>query len=366
MVYDQDNDITFKEITGYYYQSDKVKFIDHVYRDKIIKSQYFSYEDGNIIFDRFNVYDGKNRLVYITIKGKDFPGFQNYTDVYIRVVFSYDREDGMIDYTGYRLMDFQDESYKAHQYSMYSQGTVNKRYMPVEVTTKISNLAVVEVKSSNNDAIWIAPLSYTYYETYEYADTKDDEAAIYTVYMREDNASTAEVLRAQRGIINGNDRKGEHEKWLLFRKTAETDRTGKKTIRTEAYSTEEAEIIETVIENGIETWRQVGAEYPPDGLYSKIKRIYIKDGLYLEHVLWSDDGYTDRGPSALICDDERVTFNRRDREFSSRLYMSLDVFPKDTSQIARNYYSPATPWKECGEGESEDEYTGETSEGTEQ
>jgi hypothetical protein len=284
--------------------------------------------------------------------GKDFPGSQKYANVHVRAAFSYDREDGMIDYTGYRLRD-EDGSAEAHQYSMYSRGTVNERYLPVEVTTKITNLVVFEIKPLGSDAIYTVPLSYTYYETNKYADTKDGEAAVYTVYMSEDNESTAEILRAQRGIENGNGHKGEREKWLLFRKTVETGQAGNKTITEESYSLKVPEIIKTVIENGMETRLRAGVGYPPEGIPSKTKRIYIKDGLNLGHILRSYHNYTDSGLLELICDDEKVFFN--EREFTSNLQISLDIFSRDASIIAPNYYSPDTPWRERGE-ENRDGY----------
>lgn len=358
MAIDPETGIAFKEITGYYYQSDKVKFVDIVNEDdKIVQTQYFSYEDGNVIFTRFNAYNLRNQLVYIAITGKDFPGGQNYTNVHIRAVFSYEREDGMIDYTGYRLVDFSDRNDEAHQYSMYSQGTVNKSYLPVEVTTKITNFVVFGVKSLGRDEFFALPLSYTYYETYIYADAKDEEAAVYDVYMREDNESIAKVLRAQRGIENGNGRKGEHEKWLIFRKTVKTGQAGDKTTTEEYYGLKVPEIIKTVIENGMETRRRTGVESPPEAILPKTKRIHIKDGLRLGHILLSYHNYTDSGLLELICDDEKAFFNKR--EFNSNLQISLDIFSSDDNIIAQNYYSPDTPWRERGE-ENMDGYNSPT------
>jgi hypothetical protein len=45
MAIDPEAGVIFKEITGYYYQSDKVKFVDsvNVFSEKIVHTRYFSY-----------------------------------------------------------------------------------------------------------------------------------------------------------------------------------------------------------------------------------------------------------------------------------------------------------------------------------
>jgi hypothetical protein len=123
----QDQDV--KKISGLYYGTGKIKFIDNMEQDKIIRSEYFDFVTGASVFVRLNTYtDGALSDVSISVTNTKWDIFQK------RCFFSQDPHNPeLLHYMSYQILETS-AAFRADKY-LFLKGIFNKEYLPVEIET---------------------------------------------------------------------------------------------------------------------------------------------------------------------------------------------------------------------------------------
>lgn len=148
-------------ITGFYYNSDSVKFIDEIQNGRIIKSTYFKKDNNTELYVKHFYYDDDMRPVHITIELRnDDTGLNNHYTYFVSLFFTYTSKNN-IAYKGVRRQ-------KTRTYEEYilSSGNFNLHYDPVTIKSTIMR---------------IQGMNSAFFETTENFVQKDDEV-IYECY----------------------------------------------------------------------------------------------------------------------------------------------------------------------------------------
>jgi hypothetical protein len=122
-------------VTGFYYNSDNVKFIDEIQNGRIIKSTYFNKADNTELYVKHFYYDDLMRPVHITIELKgDGPEVKNQYTYFVSLFFTYNSKN-TIAYKGVRC-----QKSKTYEEYILSSGNFDVHYNPVTIRSTIMRI----------------------------------------------------------------------------------------------------------------------------------------------------------------------------------------------------------------------------------
>jgi hypothetical protein len=375
-------------ITGYYYQSDIVKFIDTVANNSVIKTKYFD-KSNSPVYTRINTYmsDGFMNSIAVTEKGleetsrswiffeKDtFGDSYNYYAVRVRDTSSFAEEN--TDVPGNAISGY-----------IVSEGRVNKNYQPLHAVSRVR----YPTKKYDTEQYGIS-LPVHIFEQYEYdTEGNDIEYLLFhnsTEFFKMERLITDDYLAEYQIYHNFPGAIGIAENLYVLKKRINISGTSWvfQTLSTyeDARFTKYLEnivlvnIIQSYIVNYIMEYyanntvqgdkkdviryilgyvdqNDIDAEFLDHivswALNSMRKINYIKDDLYIEYYFSENyyydeitdevgvSGYTENGIFVICCSDEKVIFGDfNDKTPDSYLNLPSDIFP-DNYTLLNSYYN---------------------------
>jgi hypothetical protein len=325
------NDSVLSTITGYYYKSDDIKFIDTVVDNRVIKSQYFD-RSNSLIYTRINSYGANWFMNSVTITQGYNKDSGSETDK-IWIFFENDPLGIVYNYRAIRVQEsdkplpgafFSDIPSGGNRYRwrpmsryMISEGKVNKNHQlffaASEITTRTTEL--------------LTP-STTIFELYNY----DNEGNDYDYMLFAKHRLAYEVKRR---VID--------DAILKFKRYH--DVFGVREDYTELYMQQNgyevlwsfygediiADIMNIISINDIDITADFG-----EGVSRYIKKInYIKDDLYIEYYV-NQATLDETGDFFIFCSDEHVRFGIDGKILESKLDLNFDIFPDNNIFVGQN------------------------------
>jgi hypothetical protein len=384
------NSNAINAITGYYYQSDIVKFIDTIVNNKVIKTKYFD-KSNSLLYTRINTYmtDGFMNSIAITKKVSEeevsrswiffekdtFKDSYNYYAIYVRDKSSFAEEN--IDAPGNAISGY-----------IVSEGRVNKNYQPLFAASRVRHPTKKTEQYGISLPIHISEryeydtegndISYSlYHDSTEFFKMArlitDDYLTEYQIYRRFP-ASMIDAIVNLYIIKNRINLSG--TSWVFQTLSTNEDANFDKYIRdVELAKIIQSYIVKYIMEYYINNSDQgyinkkdvikyilgyvdkndIDAEFF-DHIVSitlntmrKIK--YIRDDLYIEYYFsekgYYDEienevvvnGYAESGEIGIYCSDEKIVFWDPDNEMpESYIILPPNIFP-DNYPSVQWYYS---------------------------
>ncbi|GMO21705.1 MAG: hypothetical protein Ta2B_00520 [Termitinemataceae bacterium] len=283
-----------KQIVGYYYQTNTVKFIDEIINNHIIKSMYLDYESGEPFYIRELKYNNQNLLISEFVKFID----DRYKNYEIKVVVEPLYDSKQLKYTEISTQEIRDDiiqdyinrGYPVQRGNLYSKinGTLTKDFHPIQLQA--------ETKLELGDQY----LTAIFDEKYEYSDNK--MLSKYTVSLNNKLLASMDVIsnnmtyieRAQNFDMQGNA--------YNIRRSEQTG---------DIYIV----ITEKDLYNGITDPK----------VSNKMQRIKYTNDLFLEYYYYGDNFLEKEDQFVLVGNDERIIFDLDLTVAKSSIAFSLSV-----------------------------------------
>jgi hypothetical protein len=328
-----DNNVIIS-ITGYYYQSDVVKFIDTIQYDRIVNTKYFNRFNPSV-YTRVNLYrvDGFMSSVIITHEyGKDLKNGRNETST-ARIFFEKDPLGLNYNYYAIRV---QESDYgllggwaffipgatvnaignTLGRY-MVSEGQVNQNYQPLYISSK-----TITIPSK-----LLNPISGELLEVYAYDSENNNVGYMYAINRR--------IVREYiKRVIGGVTVK--HISYHNFLNNAnefyiQEDGYEARVIFDDFNGIDNKEIVDDITDiiniNGVDHIKKIDEELTKKGIACIIQKINnIKEDLYIKYNI-DYDTYETKNKYTIYCVDEVVNFNADDGSLESRLNLDFDIYP---------------------------------------
>lgn len=301
-------------VTGYYYKSDAVKFVDTINNNKIVQTEYFD-RFNKTVCTRINTYriDGFMESVTIT----EFRG-EDSTDEANKIWMFFEKDPFSRNYMYYAVrvwenvspsdtLDIPNIPTKGYVPSGYmvSEGRVNGNYQPVVVTSKLFTRKEKDLSSS------IITEMYMYDATGSMGE--------YTAFVNH-----RLYMTAARVVIN--DKTVKHVKDYY-----------------DIWGLRPAHNFLAMQQGEYEAQYQFEGDDFDENETPHIKRkIYIKEDLYIDRYV-KQDTYEETGEFVIFCSDEQVSFKPGMEAPVSALNLSFDIFSDNTlfmhryTRYFRNY-----------------------------
>jgi hypothetical protein len=349
-VYDSRNRMS--TVTGYYYQSDDVKFIDTVMGNRIVKTEYFNRFNPSV-YTRTNSYgadgvmssiaitheyngDSGNEINRIWIFFENDPLSINYDYYAIRVQESDYGVDGrsIIDLPGAsRIM----LGYAVSKY-MVSEGRVSREYQPLFVKSKL----ITRTKKL------LIPISSFIFEWYSY----DDKGNTANYMLIAKNSGMIKGIETT--VVDGAVVKRTRTHSSMFGMAVGTgleDDFIEIRIQKDGYELSAVGPIDDEKFKSLENAEKINIKDLAEKLYAPVKKIvHIKDDLYIEYQISRSADWEETGEFTLFCNDERVEFKPGETP-KSTLTFDFDVYPDNglfTNQYVDSLVSPAKRFERAG------------------
>jgi hypothetical protein len=324
--YDKRNRIS--SVTGYYYQSDDVKFVDTIANNRVVKTEYFNRFNPSV-YTRTNSYrvDGFMNSIAIT---HEYNGDSGKETNRIWIFFEIDPLGMNYDYYAIRV---QESDYGLSGATiidipgasatwgdvissyMVSEGKVNRKYQPLLVMSKL----IVRTKKL------LVPVSSSIVESYRY-DVKGNTAGYMLLaknggMLREIERNTIDgaiVKRTKRSVPTG---------VMMISGLGLDDHFFELRIQKDNYELYAVGDLEDEKIKSLDL-KKINMKALAEELHARVKRIdYIKDDLYIEYRIDRTADWKETGEYTIFCNDERVEFKPGVQTPKSTLALDFDVYP---------------------------------------
>jgi hypothetical protein len=317
-------------VTGYYYKSDDVKFVDTIRSNKVVKTEYFDRFDKTI-YTRINAYriDGFMDNVTITETGRG-----DSIDEVNKICMFFEKDPFGVNYIYYAICVWENTNLS----DLAGSGRIpDIKYVPKERDI-IKRYMVSEGRVNvNYQPLYVASRLFIREKT----DSSLTSAIIVEAYARDLKGNIGQYIasinhrifkEATSGVINGKTVKRVE---LIDTKGVEPN-TSFLCVQDKGYEVRYVFRDDNFDENDPVNLR---------------KKNYIKEDLYIERYL-KKDTYEETGEFVLFCSDENVSFEPG-HEPVSTLDLSFDVFSDNVlfmNHFTGNVKSPSInksiePWR---------------------